>query len=404
MEKLPVEMFDDQDEESEDLTPAIVSQAVVFNTDWTVDTILSQLTRKNIDMPEWQRRDAWARRRKSRYIESLMLGLPVPQIILAERKDKRGNFLVLDGKQRLLSILQFTGNDKDSANNCFKLQGLEILKEMNGKKLNGKTYYDINKDPDLRQVLEPFSNQTIHAIIIRNWPIKSFLQMLFVRLNSETLPLSPQELCQALFPGDFVKYVDSASRKSSGMKTLLGLGEDEVDLRMRDVELLVRYLAFSFFLSDYEGNLREFLDTTCDRFNKEWDDKQELIEKQVQTFEDSVNTSIKIFGPEYLGRKWTEEGYSTRLNKAILDILNFYFSDEQIRKSALRNSKAVVEAFKELCIDSERFRNSIETTTKSLDAVSTRLNLWGKSLQRVTKLDFNVPKIKENRIKFVSFW
>ena len=100
-----VELVDDieETEETENkLTPEVISQAVVHSTDWTVETIISQLRRKNIDMPPFQRRDAWTRRRKSRYIESLMLSLPVPQIILAERKDKRGTFLVLDGKQRLL--------------------------------------------------------------------------------------------------------------------------------------------------------------------------------------------------------------------------------------------------------------------------------------------------------------
>ena len=97
MDDRKVELVDDIDEAEEveeELTPEIISEAVVYGTDWTVETILSQLRRKNIDMPPFQRRDAWTRRRKSRYIESLILGLPIPQIILAERKDKRGSFLV----------------------------------------------------------------------------------------------------------------------------------------------------------------------------------------------------------------------------------------------------------------------------------------------------------------------
>ena len=65
-----VELVDDVEETEEtevDLTPEKMSQAVVHGTDWTVETVLSQLRRKNIDMPPFQRRDAWTRRRKSRY-------------------------------------------------------------------------------------------------------------------------------------------------------------------------------------------------------------------------------------------------------------------------------------------------------------------------------------------------
>ena len=274
MEQKNIDFVDDLEEEEAEpeLTPSIISEAVVWNTDWTVETVITQLTRNNIDMPEFQRRDAWARRRKSRYIESLILGFPIPQIILAERREKRGSYLVLDGKQRLLSILQFTGNDVGSKNNNFRLQGLEVLKDF-----NQKTLTDINRDSSLRSILEPFYNQPIRSVIIRNWPNASFLHMLFVRLNSETLPLSPQELRQALFPGDFVRYADEASRESQAIKILLGLNPDEPDLRMRDVELLVRYLSFSFYLSEHRGNLKDFLDNTCKKLNKSWPETEDVV-------------------------------------------------------------------------------------------------------------------------------
>jgi len=230
--------------------------------------------------------------------------------------------------------------------------------------------------------------------------------MLFVRLNSETLPLSPQELRQALFPGDFVKFADEAARQSKAIKILLGLNPDEPDLRMRDVELLVRYLAFSFHLSDHHGNLKEFLDKTCLRLNKSWAENEEVIRKQVHIFEYAVNASIEIFGPEHIGRRWSEEagGYTPRLNKAILDVITFYFSDEEIRKKSLAKAVEVENSFKELCLDSDEFIRSIETTTKSLDATITRLQLWGKSLSQVTGLNFHIPELKDGRIKFEGFW
>jgi uncharacterized protein DUF262 len=100
--------------ESEDdlqaVDPSLLGQAVVFGTDWTAATLIDQLGRGNIKLdPIFQRRDAWNAARKSRFIESIILGLPIPQLVLAEAKDDRGSFLVIDGKQRLLSLQQFAG-------------------------------------------------------------------------------------------------------------------------------------------------------------------------------------------------------------------------------------------------------------------------------------------------------
>src|ERR1700730_10854943 len=110
----PVEFFPPEGVESEEdlqsLDPSILGRAVVSSTDWTAETIIGQLAKHNISLdPIFQRRDAWTLPRKSKFIESIILGLPIPQIVLAEAEDKKGSFVVIDGKQRLLSLQQFAG-------------------------------------------------------------------------------------------------------------------------------------------------------------------------------------------------------------------------------------------------------------------------------------------------------
>jgi len=93
--------FDDedyQDEEAlshEDANALLAGKnydAVVTATDWTIETLISQLKKRNIKLdPSFQRRDAWTAKRKSEFIESLFLGLPVPQVVLAESKDRKGS-------------------------------------------------------------------------------------------------------------------------------------------------------------------------------------------------------------------------------------------------------------------------------------------------------------------------
>jgi hypothetical protein len=93
---------DDQQEDENDISsPISFKDAVVLNADWTIETIHLQINKGNIDLqPGFQRRVAWNDVRKSRLLESIIVGMPVPNIVLAENKDHRGRFIVIDGKQR----------------------------------------------------------------------------------------------------------------------------------------------------------------------------------------------------------------------------------------------------------------------------------------------------------------
>lgn len=91
-----------------------LNESVVAASDWTAETIVRQLDRGNINLnPSFQRRDAWTPARKSKFIESLILGLPIPQLVLAENKNQKGSYII-DGKQRLLSLRQFSAKADDN--------------------------------------------------------------------------------------------------------------------------------------------------------------------------------------------------------------------------------------------------------------------------------------------------
>ena len=130
-----------------------ISEIIVAGNDWTTATILDQLVRDNIQLnPRFQRRDAWDITRKSRFIESIFLGFPIPDIVLASQDKKRGKFVVLDGKQRLLTILQFYGRS-ETPNDSFALKNLEFRPD-----LNGCTHQDIKNNPSLNSVLDDLDN------------------------------------------------------------------------------------------------------------------------------------------------------------------------------------------------------------------------------------------------------
>lgn len=107
--------------------------------------------------PRFQRRDAWKIDRKSRFIESLIVGLPIPQIVLAESKQDRGKFIVLDGKQRLLAIMQFWGLG-EGPNNSYSLGGLTLRADL--KKLS---YLDLSTDAAYEADYNSLCNQPIRT-------------------------------------------------------------------------------------------------------------------------------------------------------------------------------------------------------------------------------------------------
>ena len=198
------------------------------------------------------------------------LGYRFLRIVLAEAKGRKGSYIVIDGKQRLLGLQQFAAKP-DSSDKPLALSGLSVL-----TKLNGLTLHDMEGDPRLQSEVSSFQNQPIRTVVLRNWPSEDFLYLVFLRLNTGSVQLSPQELRQALHPGGFVTFTVERSAQSKGLQKFLRI--QSPDFRMRDVELLVRFYAFQIFIELYTGNLKWFMDTTCLTLNGRWDDERALIE------------------------------------------------------------------------------------------------------------------------------
>ncbi|MGF6880625.1 hypothetical protein ABIA39_000506 [Nocardia sp. GAS34] len=383
---------DDNPIKSED-----IANAVVTDTDWTSETILSQLKRGNIQLnPRFQRRDAWDKTRKSRFIESLVLGLPIPQIVLAEDKERRGKFIVLDGKQRLLTLSQFAAGSTfgtQGLNEGFEqlsLAGLEVRKD-----LRRFTLDKLDSDPARIDDLNSFLNQTIRTVVVRSWPNDEFLNVVFLRLNTGSVKLSPQELRQALHPGPFTNYLDDKSADSVSLKRALNLTKP--DFRMRDVEVLLRFYGFYFRLNSYTGNLARFLDDTVKDLNSRWEKSADSIEIAGKECDAAIDVTFDIFGDDAFTR-WSGEKYEGRFNRAVFDIMIYYFISADIRDRARDNRLEVKRRFEELCETDHRFVESIQTTTKTPEATHRRLERWGNVLSTVLDTEFRIPELVDNRI------
>ena len=284
----------------------------------------------------------------------------------------KGRFIVIDGKQRLLSLSKFTGVGLAEDQKPLALTGLKVRTD-----LNKLTFADIKAQVKYESLVSEFENQAIRTVVIRGWGSEEVLYTIFHRLNTGSVPLSPQELRQALHPGGFLSFAAKFSEQSQPLKTLLGLTKP--DFRMRDVELVVRFYSFNLRLGEYKGNLKKFLDDTCDQLNKTWTAEEQTVRDIATRFDESVEAALKIFSKTNVFRKWDGERFEKPLNRAVFDVVANSLFDPKIRAAALKEKDTVIEAFKAVCTE-ESFRSSIESTTKSKDAVSTRFSKWYRAL------------------------
>ena len=364
--------------------------AVVWGTDWTAETIVNQIEKGLIDLsPKFQRREAWDDKRKSAFIESVIAGLPIPQIILAEKKDKKGSYLVIDGKQRLISLRRFFSKADDQVFPALRLKGIELLPD-----LNNKTFEEICEDAILNDYISQVENQPIRTIVIKNWPTEEFLYNVFLRLNTGSLPLSTQELRQALHPGPFLDFCDDFSVESQPIKQTLNINAP--DYRMRDIELVVRFFAFKYFISDYQGNLKSFFDETVNKLNQSWPQEEVNIVQHAESLNQAISLCLDIFDRKPF-RKWKDDAFDKRFNRAIYDIMVYYFSNQAIYEAAQNNKEIIKSAFIELCSTDAAFLASFEFSTKNLAPTQYRYRVWGNKLSLVLNIPIAVPVIRNER-------
>jgi hypothetical protein len=382
-------LIHEQGETEDDLSLADRREfdAAVSATDWTVETIVNQMRKGRVDLdPKFQRRNAWLDTRKSQLIESMILRYPIPQLVLAETPGKPGTYFVIDGKQRLLALRQFCVDPSAVEDSDFvglRLTGLDILRE-----LNHLTWSQVQTDHP--EIAAKFENHTIRTVFLSKWGSDDLLLSLFLRLNTGSVVLSPQELRQALIPGDFVDWIDLRSGESPGMRSLLG--NTQPDRRMIDAELLLRFIAFNRTSTEYKGNLKSFLDDTCRHFNGEWVEQRDRLEDALNALEASINTMFQVF-EGHPCRKWTKTAYERPFNRAIFDIQAFAFGNPAVRDAVDAGAGNDLAArFRWLCDNHQEFAVSITTTTKTIDAFRVRFSQWRNAVLEATGVTLEMPE------------
>jgi hypothetical protein len=266
-----------------------------YGADFDVDGLVRQFKKGGFYVPNYQRGYVWDLKQASRFIESLLLGLPVPGIFLSREKNSQ-KFLVIDGQQRLKTLVNYYRgffNEKE-----FALTGIDPRSRFNGKK------YD-NLEPEDKRRL---NDSIIHATIIKQDELDdgdTSIYFVFERLNTGDTQLQPQEIRSAVYHGKFNELVV----KLNGNRNWRSLYGSPPNTRGRDQELILRFFALYYTGDKYTKPMTEFLNLYMGK-NRQLKIYSE--ENLTEVFEKTVSTINKLLGTKAFRRK-------TALNAAIFD-------------------------------------------------------------------------------------
>jgi hypothetical protein len=254
-----------------------------FGADYDAEGLYRRLERDEIFVPEFQRDYVWKLAEASRFIESLLLGLPVPGIFLAREPDTN-RLLVIDGQQRL-KTLQFFYNGYFNPKNDEKRRRVFSLTKVEPR-FEGKTYSTLN--PKDRITLD---NSIIHATIVKqDAPADddTSIYHIFERLNNGGRKLTPQEIRAALYHGTLIDTVNDLNDYAN-WRDIYG----PTNNRLKDEELILRYLALYFGHETYVKPMGEFINRFCKKNKNAGTD---MLGTCSRVFTAAINTMYSAIG------------------------------------------------------------------------------------------------------------
>lgn len=254
-----------------------------YGSDMPVESLVRRFKREDIYIPPFQRKFVWNRNQASRFVESLLLGLPVPGIFLFREPETR-KLMVVDGQQRIVTLSSFySGVIGDRKFTLSKVS----------QEFAGKAYLDL--DDEDRRVLD---DAIVHATIFhqdRPSGTRGSVYSVFERLNTGGSTLRPQEIRSCVYRGSFIDILGELAQDAS-WRRLWGRESG----RKEDEEIILRFLALHNNLDDYKPPMKRFLnDFTELHRNWRYGDDPPFVDQfrhSVRAIADSVGP--KAFRPE----------------------------------------------------------------------------------------------------------
>jgi hypothetical protein len=339
-----VEVEELQDDELAPFKYSITS----YGADYPIDGLVKRLKTGSIHIPTFQRGYVWKVTDASRFIESLLLGLPVPGIFLA-KEGETNKLLVIDGQQRLRSLQYFYDGIFQPTGKIFALDNVQ-------PQFVGVTYKTL-ADEDRRRL----DDAILHATVIKQDEPSdddSSIYYIFERLNTGGTLLSPQEIRACIYHGPFVDLLKDLG-SNEHWRALFGAPSP----RVRDQELILRFIALYYDPASYSRPMKDYLNRFMGKNRK----LEKLSGRDVRgIFEGTVDVIHTCLGKKAFKPK-------RALNAAIFDAVMVGVA-RRLAKGAIKECASVQEAYASL-LQSDEFVRAAERATADEENIKVRLRL-----------------------------
>ena len=357
------EISNEEEEEEDSSDYPSLDDNVNINTDKnSIFDYIRRLKEGRIFLsPDFQRHVVWKPEQKSRFIESVLMGLPLPPIYL--KKDSATRYIVVDGLQRTSTLRDFMEGN-------LTLSGLEP----EGKNvLEGAT---INTLDNIKEGLKAqFEDRQMFIYVMEPSVPMSVVYDVFNRINTGGTQLSRQEIRNCIFQGNSTRLLKSVAENTT-FKKAIGYGIQ--DLRMKDREAVLRCLAFAMqnYELDYDGSMDKYLEKAMTKINKM---KAEEVDALKHHALEVFAMTERIFGD--VNFRIPTDYTRGRINIAVMETVFhcFYQADKKPVDNRLLRT-----AFESL-LENDNYLGAVRWSTGSTSQVKARFrmahNVFDKLLQ-----------------------
>ena len=324
-----------------------------YGADWDVDGFVKRLARNDILIPRFQREYVWTLRDASRFVESLLLGLPVPGVFLA-RETPTNKLLVIDGQQRLKTLQffyegYFNPKPHQKTKRVFRLINVQ-------KNFENRGYSELEEKDKIR-----LNDSIIHATIIKQESPEAddtSVYHVFERLNTGGRKLTPQEIRTAIYHGPIIALLKKLNEVPAWRKIF---GRESS--RLKDHELILRFLALYYSDTSYFKPMGEFLTVFAKRRRSA---EPKFSAESLDIFSRTISAVFAAQGPQAFRPE-------RALNAAVFDAVMVGVA-RRLSKDNQINSERLKEEYMKL-LAADEFKAVTSSATSDKESVNRRIEL-----------------------------
>ena len=331
-------------------------------------SLIEQLENDEIDLqPDFQRAaDVWDNVKKSRLIESILLGFPLPSFYFSEDPVSQ-KLSIIDGLQRICAIRDFVLKEDEP----LKLEGLQFLKNF-----EGLTFSQLAR-PEVKRI----KSLKITMNTLRKGTPLDVKYIIFQRVNTAGEPLTPQEMRHALNQGPAAIFIKELANMESFKKAT---NYSVKSKRMQDRDFVNRFVAFFIGYQDYMGDLDMFLNDKMGELNKMTPAQRNDIRV---SFDKAMECCYEIFKKDTFRKRYKITDKRKPISKSVYDTLSVniaWLSDEE-QHLLLKNAEDFKAGMIRLFND-EKFNFSISTGTGQKYNVEQRFTMVKSLIKEIISL------------------